>query len=243
MNFRCLASRNLKELLRDPLSTLLGLGLPAMLALVFLPIMKNAIPGEGFSVLTFTPTIAVFGFAFLTTFSSILIANDRQSAFLSRLLTTPLRPSDFIFAYALPFIPLGALQVVICFSAAAISGFPINGYAALAVLVLLPIAVLCIGIGMMLGSLLNEKQAPAIASMVMIVIGLTGGLYVPLDVVGGVIKDISYALPFAHAVNAALAVINGAGFGDIAIDLVWVIAYSIAFFVLGVLFFRWKTKG
>ena len=242
MNFRSLANRNFKELWRDPLSILLGLGIPALVILVFLPIMKGAAAPAEFTK-TFTASAAVFSFAFLATFSSILIANDRQSAFLSRLLTTPLRPSDFIFAYALPFIPLAVLQVVICFAASAIFGFTINGYVVLAILVMLPIAVLCIGIGMMLGSLFNEKQAPAAASMVMIIIGLSGGLYMPLDLIGGTFQDICYGLPFIHAVDAALAVIDGAGFGDIAIDLVWVIGYSVAVFVLGVQFFKWKTKG
>jgi ABC-2 type transport system permease protein len=36
---------------------------------------------------------------------------------------------------------------------------------------------------------------------------------------------------------------EGAGFGDITADFCWVLGYTVVFFVLGVLCFRWKTKG
>jgi ABC-2 type transport system permease protein len=51
-------------------------------------------------------------------------------------------------------------------------------------------------------------------------------------------------LPFAHTSQAARDVMmEGAGFGDITADFCWVLGYTVVFFVLGVLCFRWKTKG
>jgi len=65
-----------------------------------------------------------------------------------------------------------------------------------------------------------------------------------LKEIGGVFQSLGKALPFAHTSYAARDVmINGAGFGDITADFCWVLGYTVVFFVLGVLCFRWKTKG
>ena len=63
-----------------------------------------------------------------------------------------------------------------------------------------------------------------------------------LESIGGVFQDIGYALPFAHAVDASRSVFMGAGLSDIATDLGWVLTYAVAFFILGILCFRWRTK-
>jgi ABC-2 type transport system permease protein len=244
MRFLSLANRNLKELVRDIPAVGISIGIPALILLIFVPLINNAeIPVEYFSVKMYTPAVAIFGLAFLTMISSVILAHDRETAFLSRLLTTPLRSSDFILAYVLPFIPFALLQITVCYCAGAVYGFPINIPAFLSIFIIIPTAIIFIGIGMIIGSFFNEKQAPPIGSMILIVVGLTGGVYMDPNLVGGIYKSISYALPFAHAVDATRAVIYGSGFGDIVVDLIWIIGYAILFFVLGVLCFKWKTKG
>ena len=64
-----------------------------------------------------------------------------------------------------------------------------------------------------------------------------------LEMVGGVFQGIGYALPFAHAIDAVRDVLMGSGFSDIATDFYWVLGYTVVFFVLGILCFRWRTKG
>ena len=63
----------------------------------------------------------------------------------------------------------------------------------------------------------------------------------PLKQVGGIF-GLSVTLPFAHAVDAARAIVKGAGMGDITVELYWLLGYTVLFFLLGVFFFRWKTK-
>ena len=53
--------------------------------------------------------------SFLTLFSSTLIAKDKESAFLERLYTTPLKSHNFILGYLLPLIPLGLLQSIVTY--------------------------------------------------------------------------------------------------------------------------------
>ena len=114
MKLLSLTSRNLKEIYRDPVSTLLGLAMPVALLILFSTIYKSA-HVELFSPQKLPPGMVIFSFAILMMFSSILLAKDRQSAFLIRLYTTPLKPSDFILSYMPAFIPLALSQVIVCF--------------------------------------------------------------------------------------------------------------------------------
>lgn len=241
MRFLTLTSRNMKEIYRDPVSITLGVAMPAILLVLFVSIGKNA-PVEVFTPNSLTPAVAVFSFGFLTLFSSMLLAKDRESAFLSRLLTAPLKPTDFILSYTLPFLPIALLQIAVCFTVGIIYGVTLNLSILLVLFILFIISIACIGIGMIIGSLFSEKQAPGLASGVIIIISLFGGVWMNLKMVGGVFAAIGYALPFAYAIDTTRAVLNGYGLSSIAITLYLVIGYTLLFFILGVLCFRWRTK-
>ena len=92
------AKRCAKEILRDPLNIIFGLGFPIVLLLLLTAIQAN-VPVELFDIERLTPGITVFGLSFMTLFSATLIAKDRESLFLQRLYTTPLKPIDFIGGY------------------------------------------------------------------------------------------------------------------------------------------------
>ena len=105
MKLLTFSQRCAKEILRDPLNLLFGLGFPIVLLLLLSTIQAN-IPVALFQIAHLSPGIAVFGLAFITLFSATLIARDRESALLQRLYTTPLRPIDYILGYMLPMIPI-----------------------------------------------------------------------------------------------------------------------------------------
>ena len=89
-----LSVRNIKEILRDPLTIIFSLGFPVVLLLLLSAIQAN-IPVSLFEIQSLAPGITVFGLSFMTLFSATLIAKDRQSALLQRLYTAPLSPSHF----------------------------------------------------------------------------------------------------------------------------------------------------
>ena len=103
------AKRCAKEILRDPLNLLFGLGFPLVLLLLLSAIQAN-IPVHLFEIDTLTPGITVFGLSFVTLFSATLIARDRETALLQRLYTTPLTAPDFILGYLLPVLLMGYLS-------------------------------------------------------------------------------------------------------------------------------------
>ena len=239
MRFMELAKRNFKEMYRDPLSLGLAIGLPAGLLLVFQPLGKF---GSTWTPTYLAPGIVIFGFAMLTFSSGMILARDRESALLSRLLTAPLRANDFISAYSLPYIPVAIIQIVVIFGIGALLGLEIAGNAGLVFLVLFVMSIGYIGLGMILGALFNEKQVPIVWISVNL-LTIFGGAWFPLEALGGVIQSTMDALPFAHALYAARDVmLSGVGFSDIAADFYWVLGYTLVFFVLGVYLFRWRMS-
>ena len=112
MRMLTFAKRNAKEILRDPLNLGFGLGFPLVLLMLLSALQRN-IPVSLFEIDTLTPGITVFGLSFMTLFSATLVAKDRESAFLQRLYTTPLKGFEFIIGYMLPLLPIALAQTVI----------------------------------------------------------------------------------------------------------------------------------
>ncbi|MGB2884835.1 MAG: ABC transporter permease [Dehalococcoidia bacterium] len=232
MRFMVLAKRNFKEMYRDPLHIGLTIGLPVLMLLVF-----QAIP-DWFSTAFLAPGIALMGFALLTDSSGMILARDRERALLSRMLTAPLRASDFISAYSLPYILVAIIQIAVVFAIGGLLGLEITGNVGLVFLILLVMSIGYIGLGMILGSLFTYTQAPIVWVVVML-LTVFGGTWMDLEEMGGVTQSTMNALPFAHALDAARDVMmHGVGFGDIAIDFLWVLGYTFVFFALGIFLFR-----
>ena len=238
MRFVELAIRNFKEMWRDPISMGLEIGIPAGFLVIFWALGRS-VGDESFLIPSMlVPGIAVFGFAFLLMFSAMMLARDRESALLSRLLSAPLKPRDFILSYSLPYIPLVILQIALCFGIGALLGLEMPGNAGLAFLILLVMGICCVELGMILGLLFNVNQVSGVGSAIITLIALLGGIWIDLEVIGGVFYSIGNALPFAHAISAARDVMIGAGFSSIATDFYWVLGYTLLFFALGTFLFR-----
>ena len=235
MKFYSLANRNLKEIFRDPVSVLLGLVTPLLMLVIFTSINKN-IPLEIFSPKSMTPGIVVFSFTFLIMFSAMLLAKDKQTAFLVRLFTTPLKSSDYIISYILPFIPLAFLQVIVCYVVGTLlGGVFIN--ILLSLLIYLLVAFVCISLGVVLGSLFTVNQVSGIGSILITFISIFSGVWMDLKMVGGIFETIGNILPFAHAVNALKAVTAGSGISVIFSDVLIILCYAFGLFLLAVLSF------
>ena len=161
MKMLTFAGRNTKEILRDPLNLAFGLGFPLVLILLLSAIQAN-IPVKLFEIQHLTPGITIFGLSFMTLFSATIIAKDRGSSLLQRLYTTPLTSVDFILGYTLPIIPIAIAQSVICYIAAIILGIDITVNIIYAVISIIPVSILYIALGLLCGSVLNDKQVGGI---------------------------------------------------------------------------------
>ena len=241
MRLLTFANRNTKEILRDPLTLFFGLGFPLVLILLLSAIQAN-IPVKLFEIQHLTPGITVFGLAFVTLFSATIIAKDRGSSLLQRLYTTPLTPLDFILGYTLPMIPLSVAQCVICYIAAIVLGLDITINILYAVVCIIPVSILYIALGLLCGSMLTDKQVGGICGALLTNLSAwLSGVWFDLDLVGGTFKNISYALPFVHAVDMERAILAG-DFSGIFPHLWWVLGYAVVLLVLAVLMFLRQMK-
>ena len=241
MKMLSFAKRNTKEIIRDPLTLFFGLGFPIVLLLLLSAIQSN-VPVPLFEIAQLTPGITVFGLSFMTLFSATLIAKDRESALLQRLYTTPMTALDFILGYTLPIVPIAVAQSVACYAVAVAIGLEVTVNVFLAILFIVPISVLFVALGLLFGSILNDKQVGGICGALLTNLSAwLSGTWFDLELVGGVFKKIAYALPFGHAVELERAVLSGS-FSDILPHFWWVLGYSVAALAVAVLLFLRQMK-
>ena len=242
MKMLTFAKRNAKEIIRDPLNLAFGLGFPIVLILL-LSAIQASIPVPLFEIEHLAPGICVFGLSFMTLFSATLIAKDRGSSLLQRLYTPPLSPLDFILGYTLPILPLAVAQSIICYIVAIVLGLKVSVNILSAVLFIIPAALLFVALGLLFGSILNDKQVGGICGALLTNLSAwLSGTWFDLELVGGVFKNIAYALPFVHAVELERAVLAG-NFADIFPHLLWVLGYAVgALFAAVALFLRQMKK-
>ncbi len=225
MRLLAFSRRTAREILRDPLNLVFGLGFPVALLLLFTAIQANA-PVNLFEIGRITPGIAVFSLSFMTLFSATLIAKDRESALLQRLYTTPLTAAEFILGYALPILPIALAQLAVCYLTAVCLGLPVTGRIVSAVLILIPTALFFIALGLLCGSVMSQKQVGGVCGALLTnAAALLSGAWFDLSLVGGAFERAADLLPFAHAVQLGRAALNGSAAG-MGAHMAWVAGWA-----------------
>ena len=241
MKMLTLSQRNTRELLRDPLNLSFGLGFPVILLLLLSAIQKN-VPVPLFEIQHLTPGITVFGLSFMTLFSATLISKDRTSSLLSRLYTAPLTAVDFILSYTLPLLPIALGQTAICYVIALFLKLPVSINILWAILFILPVSLLFIGLGLLCGSILSDKQVGGVCGALLTNLSAwLSGVWFDLELVGGTFQKIANCLPFVHAVELERAALSG-NFDMILPHLLWVLGYSLITLAAAVLVFLRQMK-
>ncbi len=242
MRMMTFAGRCAKEILRDPINLIFGLGFPLVL-LLLLSAMQTNIPVNLFEINTLTPGITVFGLSFMTLFSATLIAKDRESALLQRLYTSPLTAFDFIIGYMLPLLPIAIGQTVICYLCAIPLGLTIDVNTIYAILGIIPMAIFNISLGLLCGSVLGVKQVGGICGALLTNLSAwLSGVWFDLNLVGGFFKKIADILPFVHAVEMEKALCVG-NFEVALSHLLPIVAYSILITAIAVVCFLGQMKN
>ena len=241
MRMIAFAKRCMKEILRDPINLFFGLGFPVVLLLLLSAIQAN-VPVPIFEIEGLTPGITVFGLSFMTLFSATLVARDRESAFLQRLYTTPLKSADYILGYMLPLVPIAIGQGAICYIVAIFLGLQVTINILYAILMITPVAIFYIALGLLFGSILNVKQVGGICGGLLTNLSAwLSGAWFDIQLVGGAFQKIANILPFIHAVELEKAVING-NFTEALEHLYVVLAYGIVVSVGAIILFLRQAK-
>lgn len=201
---------------RDVLSYIFCVAFP-ILMLVIMSIVNSSIPKEAemtlFRIDNLAGGIAIFGQTFVMLFTAIGVAKDRSGSFLIRLFASPMKSSDFTGGYIFPMIIVAFIQVLITFGASLIISL-ITGYElkiaglVIAAFAILPSALMFIAIGFLFGTLLNEKAAPGVCSIIISLGSFIGGIWFDVEGVGGIIEKISKCTPFFYATKLTRSAID-----------------------------------
>ena len=243
--------RNIKELLRDPMIYIFCLGFPVVMMIIF-QIINNASGGHTsmFELNALLPAIIMFSYTFVMLTMALLVSKDRQTFFLKRLYSSPMRPINFILGYFLVGFAVAICQTVICI----ILGLLISliskveyisfGEVLLLIVSQLPILITNVLFGILFGTVFNDKTAPGICSVFISLSGMLGGCWMPLDTMGG-LEVFCRFLPFypsvclGRVVTGATKTLGGVyvldstillGFIPIAVFMVGSIVLSIVAF-------------
>ena len=209
MKIYAFSKRCAREILRDPLNLLFGLGFPVVLLLLLSAIQKG-VPVELFEISALAPGVSVFGLSFVTLFSATLVARDRENAFLQRLYTAPLSSADFILGYMIPIIPISVAQAAVSYLVAILIGLEVGFNIVFALLFIVPTSLFYIALGVLCGSIFNVKQVGGICGALLTNLSAwLSGVWFDIELIGGGFSKIANLLPFVHAVELQRAVISG----------------------------------
>ena len=212
------AKRNFKEIIRDPLSIIFAIILPLFLLFIF---QQFKIPNDAYKLENFTPGIMIFSFSFITLFTAMLISKDRTTSLLTRLGISPMKPIEYILGYMISFIPIILLQNILLFI----------------------IAVLFIAMGILIGSLVSDKAASGVSSIIIQLVCFTSGMYFPKEMLGDTYAKICEFLPFDSALTITKGILNNNIETITTQNIVIFFVYTIIILTLATRMFRIKMKS
>ncbi len=201
------AKRSFKEIIRDPLSIIFALALPLFLLFIF---QQFNIPGEAYKIENFTPGTVVFSFAFITMFTATLVAKDRSASLLVRLGVSPMRSMDYVLGYALSVLPLVFIQNILFFVTALLLGLEFTVGILYSVLLSIPISLLFIFLGILLGTVTTDRSSAGVSSVVVQLVAFTSGMYFDGEMVGAFFRAVCDILPFKSCVDILKLALMGA---------------------------------
>ena len=239
-----LTKRNLKEILRDPISLIFLIGLPLFMLILVYYIFHDLT--SQFAINVLAPGIVVFSQSFLTLFTGLLISLDRSTSFLKRLYVSKARPHEFIFGYLFALLPISAAQSVLFF---VVGGIIDSSFWSLDMLVGIVagvfVSIMFIGLGILFGSLCNEKAIGGVSSIVITGQSVLSGMWFPTEGLGGGFVGLMKVLPFKNATMLVTNVVNGYSdvFSDVILPLIIVVAYAVVAFTVAIVVFKRKMKS
>lgn len=231
------AKRNFKELIRDPLSLIFEIALPIFLLFIF---QQFNIPEEAYKLENFTPGIILFGFSFITLFTSTLVAKDRGTSLLIRLGTSPMKSSDYILGYILSLVPIILVQDVLFFIVAILLGLKFSINILFTILISLVVSILFISLGILIGSIVSEKASGGVGSVIVQLVCFTSGMYFSKDLVGKGFAKICEILPFESSLNIIKGILNN-NLSIISLRNIIVFSiYTIVVLIISIIVFKKK---
>ena len=188
------------------------------------------------------PGMMTFSLFLVTTgLAMVSFVEERTSGTLNRIFASPLRESETVLGYAIPFSIIGTLQSVL-FLTVGILAFNITIIGN--VVIVFAIASLLAIVSQSLGILLSSTARRLIhvsltAPFLFLIVFLLSGIVFPVQAIPYPFRPLSYVLPPTYAVDALRSVVlKGGGLDMIWGDILALCAFAVIFLALA----TWSLK-
>ena len=230
--------------LREPYALGLGIGLPAILLVLFGFISKNVpgnVGGSGLTVIDlYIPTLMVISFIAIAISLPNTLVRDRETGWLRRISTTPVHPSRLLAAQLILDLVLAAVAIVILIvGGTVIFGAPLTvGIPFFILSLALAIAVI-FSLGLVVVALVpTQTVASAVGGVLFFALLFLSGLWIQPVQVGEPLRAIMWYSPSGAAVRAILySVFNST---PPLTTLAALVGYTLVFAFVAVRYFRWE---
>jgi ABC-2 type transport system permease protein len=230
--------------LREPYALGLGVGLPAVLLVVF-GFISRAVPGNvGGSGLTvidlYVPTVMVISFIAIAISLPNTLVRDREIGWLRRISTTPVHPSRLLAAQLILDLVLAAAAIVVTtVGGTAIFGAPLTVGIPFFILSLALAIAEIFSLGLVVVAVApTQTVASAVGGVLFFGLLFLSGLWVQPVQVGEPLRAIMWYSPSGAAVRAVLYSVFNAT--PPVTTLLALVGYTLAFAFIAVRYFRWE---
>jgi len=234
--------RNLKHMLRYPSMTLMLIGQPVLLLLLFVYVfggtMGAGLPGgsgRADYLAYIAPTIVIMTVASVALSTAIYIAKDATEGVIDRFRTMPIAKGSVLTGHVLAALAQTAIALVVVVAVAVLLGYrPGAGVAgslgAVGLLLLLGIALtwLCLALGLAAGSVETASNTP----MFLMLLPFLSSGFVPTDTMPAGLAWIAEHQPFTPVIDALRACLDGTPTGSAGWWAIgWCVLIAIASYV------------
>ncbi len=230
--------------LREPYAVGVGIGLPAVLTVLFGVISQNVagdVGGTGLTVIDlYIPTIMVISLISIAISLPNTLVRDREIGWLRRISTTPVHPSRLLGVQLVLDLVIAAVAIVIVIAGGtAIFGAQLTVSIPYFILSLTLAVATIFSLGLVVVALVRtQTQASAVGGVLFFVLLFLSGLWVQAVQVGGPLQAIMWYSPSGAAARALLYSV----FNQTPPVTTWVtlVGYALVFTFVAVRYFRWE---
>ena len=146
---------------------------------------------------------------------------------------------DYILGYSISVLPIVLIQNILFFVIAMLLGLNFSINIIYTILVSIPISLLFISLGILIGTITTEKSSSGVSSIVVQLVAFTSGMYFSTDMVGNTFSTICKILPFQSTLNITKSVLNNS-YNNILTSTLIVVIYTIITILLEIFLFKKK---
>lgn len=239
--FRTEARQEFVKLIRIPIFAATTVALPLMFYVIFgITFADQTARGVGATTYMLV-TYGTFGVIGAALFGfGVSVAVERGQGWMRLKRVSPMPPLAYFVAKVVMSVTVAALIVALMFVLGATVGgvrMPVGQWAALAG-VLVAGALPFSAMGLAFGYLVGPNSAPAVLNLVWLPMAFASGLWIPIEVLPGVVQSIAPFLPPYHFVQLALGTIGASEGGSPVLHLAMLFGFTAAFLAVAAWGFR-----